>query len=158
MSEHHFYSMHGQGSGNQGYYGGGQRPLGKNMSNEEYLERQSEMNRMRRAQENQSRERLEQKKIQEREQGFNVYISGANEKRVQEQRQREKYGMVFHGAGSGHASSTGARQGSQHRSGSRGTRRNDSKGARRRWLAPGGSNQDADNESTPMSDAKKSNY
>ena len=138
----------GHGSQGQGYGyggGGGQRPLGKNMSNEEYLERQSEMNRIRRAQEQASKERQDKQKIQEREQGFNVYISGANERRVQEQRQREKYGFVSSAAGSG---SQGARQGSQsRRSGSRGAaKRHDSKGARRRWLAPEG-HQDPDSES-----------
>jgi len=84
-------------------YGGGnqpQRPLGKNLSNEEYLERQGELNRMRRLQDQQSRERQEQRKVHEREAGFNVYLSGANEQRISEQRQREKFGTVFQGAGS----------------------------------------------------------
>ena len=46
-----------------------------------------------------SKERMEQKKVQEREAGFNVYIQGANEKRMQELRQQEKYGMVFNAGG-----------------------------------------------------------
>ena len=71
------------------------RALGKNMSNDEYLERQSELNRLKKMQEQESLSKQEQRKVQEREAGFNVYLSGANEKRVAEQRQREKYGNNF---------------------------------------------------------------
>ena len=80
--------------------GAGLRPIGKNMSNEEYLQQLSDLNRMKR-QQDQSRERQEAKKVQEWEAGFNVYLSGANEKRIKEQREREKFGINFHGAGSG---------------------------------------------------------
>ena len=78
------YSNHGGGGGYGGGGPPGQRPLGKNMSNEEYLERQSELNRMKRLQEEQSQKLQDQKRVQEREAGFNVYLSGANERRVQE--------------------------------------------------------------------------
>ena len=122
-------------------------PIGKNMSNEEYLGRLAEKNRVLRQRE-QSRERQEQKKVQEREAGFNVYIGGANEKRMQELRQQEKYGMAFKAGGN-------QRQGSKNRSGSRGAGRSDSKGARRRWLAP----EKEEGEATiTMTEEKKQNY
>ena len=50
------YSNYG-GSGAGGAGGGpANRPVSKNLSNEEFLERQSELNRMKRLQEQQSRE------------------------------------------------------------------------------------------------------
>ena len=77
------YSNYGGGGGSSS---NNNRPVSKNLSNDEYLERQSELNRMKRLQEQQNRDLQEQKKVQEREAGFNVFISGANEKRVLEQR------------------------------------------------------------------------
>lgn len=120
-------------------------PIGKNMSNEEYLGRLAEKNRALRQRE-QSRERQEQKKVQEREAGFNVYLGGANERRMQELRQQEKYGMAFKSGGN-------QRQGSRNRSGSRGVGRSDSKGARRKWLAP-----EKEDAEAAMTEEKKQNY
>lgn len=127
-------------------------PIGKNMSNEEYLGRLAEKNRALRQRE-QSRERQEQKKVQEREAGFNVYLGGANERRVQELRQQEKYGMAFK-SGQGEVNRGGnQRQGSRNRSGSRGVGRSDSKGARRKWLAP-----EKEDAEAAMTEEKKQNY
>ena len=65
---------------------------------------------------------------------------------MQELRQQEKYGMVFNAGGN-------QRAGSKNRSGSRGPGRSDSKGARRKWLAPG------NEESEPsLTDKKPQNY
>ena len=120
-------------------------PIGKNMSNDEYIGRLAEKNRALRQRE-QSKERQDAKKVQEREAGFNVYLGGANERRMQELRQQEKYGMAFKSGGN-------ARQGSKDRSGSRGAGRSDSKGARRKWLAP----ETAEAESA-ATEEKKQNY
>jgi len=56
---------------------------GYNKDNDEYLELLEEKNRLKRQMES-SREHQIKKKIEEREKGFNVYISGPNEARVKE--------------------------------------------------------------------------
>lgn len=59
--------------------------IGYNKSNEEYIGLMSEKNKLKREIEK-SREHQEKLKIKEKEAGFNIHFSGANEERIKEQR------------------------------------------------------------------------
>lgn len=61
--------------------------IGKNMPVEEYLALLDQQNKAKKAREQSDKERLEK---EERERGFNVFISGANEHRAIEQNKRNK--------------------------------------------------------------------
>ena len=62
----------------QNYKGGysGNRAVGKNMSNDDYLDMLEEQNKQKRIQEQNAKE--ERRKLEEREKGFNTYLGGAN--------------------------------------------------------------------------------
>ena len=59
--------------------------IGYNKTNEEYIELLEEKNKLKKDIERQ-KEHQDKKKVSEREQGFNVYLSGANEARIKDQR------------------------------------------------------------------------
>ena len=61
--------------------------IGKNMPVEEYLLLLDQQNKVKKAKDQPDKDRQE---LEEREKGFNVYISGANEERVNEQNRKNK--------------------------------------------------------------------